>query len=76
MTSGGVRWQNARAVPAKNLIDREERLIHRGVKLESGVNFSVSLQIWPKTGICTQNVCSSRSIFRNAACAASALQRS
>ena len=46
------------------------------LKLESGVNFSVSLQIWPKTGICTQNVCSSRSIFRNAAHAASALQRS
>jgi hypothetical protein len=44
--------------------------------LESGVNFSVSPQIWPKTGICAQNVCSSRSVFRNAACAASALQRS
>ena len=48
----------------------------KALELESGVNFSVSLQIWPKTGICTQNVCSSRSIFRNAARAASALQRS
>jgi predicted PurR-regulated permease PerM len=51
-------------------------LVWGAVILESGVNFSVSPQIWPKTGICAQNVCSSRSVFRNAAWAASALQRS
>jgi hypothetical protein len=50
--------------------------VYEALELESGVNFSVSLQIWPKTGICTQNVCSGRSIFGNAARAASALQRS
>lgn len=39
------------------------------LKLESGVNFSVSLQICRKMGVRTQKVCSSRSIFSNAACA-------